>query len=158
MISIIDIHQTISSASKPDLFRMLQHMNGVAGFHSLDQRSAVILGCVNQIHTGLVKGNRISRSQSTDRRFITLIYRIFPSSASTTDFPASAMLSVNGSCSPPHGLVWLAPAVWIRHFPSCEARPIEMFLTAPPNPAMACPLKWDKTRYPSDVFHPRPAG
>ena len=36
----------------------------------------------------------------------------------------------------------LWPPVWMRHLPSGEAMPMEQFLMAPPNPAMACPLKW----------------
>ena len=30
------------------------------------------------------------------------------------------------------GLVWLWPPVWIRHFPSWEPKPMEIFLIAPP--------------------------
>ena len=71
---------------------------------------------------------------------------MFPSSASTTDFPASAIDSRKGSCSPPQGLVRLVPAEWIQHFPSLEPKPMEMFLMAPPKPAIAWPLKWESTR------------
>ena len=38
------------------------------------------------------------------------------------------------------------PAECMRDFPSEEAMPMEIFLSAPPKPPMACPLKWERTR------------
>ena len=40
---------------------------------------------------------------------------------------------------------FVLPAEWIHALPADEAMPMEIFLIAPPNPPIGCPLKWDRT-------------
>ena len=39
----------------------------------------------------------------------------------------------------------VAPEQWMHPLPCADATPMDMFLSAPPNPPMAWPLKWDST-------------
>src|SRR3990172_489423 len=74
----------------------------------------------------------LSQSQSTDRLFIRLIYKILFSRLFITAPAASAMDSRKVSCTPPHGLLMLLPVVCIQHFPAVDAIPMDMFFIAPP--------------------------
>ena len=86
----------------------------------------------------------LSQSQSTERLFITFTNSMFGWAASTA-LAASAMLSRKSSCAADCQLSRLAPAEWMSSLPSRDAMPIEMFFSAPPKPAIMCPLKCEST-------------
>ena len=69
--------------------------------------------------------------------------------AASTAWQASAIDSRKSGVAALVQLVLLSPAEWMRSFPSRDAMPMEMFLSAPPKPAIVCPLKCESTRKPS---------
>ena len=69
--------------------------------------------------------------------------------AASTALHASAIDSRKSGVAALHQLSLVAPAEWMRYLPSRDAMPMEIFLSAPPKPAIIWPLKCERTRSPS---------
>lgn len=138
-------------------------MQAVPALNAFHQRSAV-RRAVHEIDAGLIERHRVRGGQNADivhvrRRRIAVavaVHREIVHDAHIGDALAAAQIIRHGFGRIRHGFEEVilipgeaarrVPALWIQLLPSLEPKPMEIFLMAPPKPAMACPLKWDSTR------------
>ena len=119
VIVLINIYKRVFSTAQTNLRRVFYGVNAITGLDPLDQRSTVP-GGIDQINTGLIQSNGVIGCQNTDVMHIwlgriTITVAIHTQSVHDIDINYLSIQSV---------------------YHSEETIPIEIFLMAPPYPAI----------------------